>query len=88
MVKEEKHKPTGPHYAAILFGTRSEYDPPYDEKDRGSSYTVPEITYFAFKEEQDLKQWIAEATQERYKFFFYRVEKLGEIKVDINLTLK
>lgn len=90
MVKEPKDIPKGGHYAAVLFGQRSEYTPPYDRHDTGSSHSVPEVTYFCFYALEELEQWVAEAAQDKKQFFFYHVPKLGEatIKVSVHTELK
>ncbi len=86
MVKEAKQKPGGPHYAAVLFGTRSEYSPPYDKGDSGYSSQVPEITYFAFLDKNDLTTWVGEASKANKEFFFFHVNKLGEMNIKVSVS--
>jgi len=90
MVREPKDMPKGSHYAAVLFGTRTEWTPAYDRHDSDSSCSVPEITYFAFYSLEELETWVAEAAQDKKQFFFYHVPKLGEatIKVSVHTELK
>lgn len=88
-VKEQKDTPKGAHYAVIVFDTRTEYTPPYDYHDRGeySTSRVPEISYFCFYEREDLQAYIAYITDEKKKFFFFYVPKMGEHKINISVDV-
>ena len=87
MVKNPRQKPNGPHFAAILFQTRSEWSPGYDRDDSGSSSTVDEIVYFAFPDKETLKEWVIRAANDKKQYFFFEVKKMGEaqLKVDVDL---
>ena len=87
MVQKPEQKPKGPHFAAVLFGTRNEYSPPYDSKDSGSSYSVPEIIYFAFPDQETLSEWVLRASKDNKKFFFFEVKQLGEAKLKVSVDL-
>lgn len=86
MVDSFEKRPTGPHYAAILFETKQEWTPPYDKDDVGSSHSVNCLTYFCFTEEENLKTWVEEATVDNKQFIFYQVSQLG--KAQINVSVK
>ena len=60
MVRTPKERPLGPHFAAVLFGTRTEWTPAYDLNDSESSCSVPEITYFAFPDKATLTAGLKE----------------------------
>lgn len=89
MVTKSENKPTGPHFAAVLFGTRSEWTPSYDQFDSrgGSTHTVNEITYFAFPTKEILDAWLLRASKENKKFFFFEVKKLGEIELKVSTSV-
>lgn len=89
MVGKPSEKPTGPHFAAVLFGTRREYTPAYGRDDSGSSHDVPDITYFAFPDQETLKEWVLRAVKDKKQFFFFEVKKLGnaELKIDVDLGM-
>jgi hypothetical protein len=87
MVREAKEKPKVPHYAAVLFDSRTEYTPAYDERDRASSHSVSEIHYFAFTEKKDLEAWLLRAKKENKQFFFFEVKKLGEVAVKVSVDV-
>lgn len=87
MVREEKDKPKGPHFAAVMFDTRSEWTPGYDAGEAVSSSTCSVIHYFAFTIKNDLETWIAEATQAKKQFFFFRVAKVGEAEIRIHVDI-
>ncbi len=88
MVRQPEDKPVDPHYAAVLFDTRTEYSPAYDSSDYSSASTVHETHYFRFYAREELEMWVAEATRSNKKFFFFHVAKLGEatVKVDIDVS--
>jgi len=87
MVRQPKDKPKGPHFAAVLFDSRTEYTPPYDRDDTGSSCEVPVINYFAFPDQATLKEWVLRAAKDKKQFFFFEVKKVGqaELKIDVDL---
>lgn len=82
MVSKENETPKGPHFAAVLFGTRSEAD----SYSGNSYYSVPEITYFAFPTKEVLEAWLISAIKDKKKFFFFEVKKLGEAEVAVKVT--
>lgn len=88
MVREAKDKPKGPHFAAVLFETRSEWTPGYSASDGGSSSTVPSIVYFAFPDKETLGEWLLRASKESKRFFFFEVTKLGQAQLKVDLDLK
>ena len=85
MVTRPDQRPVGAHFAAVMFETRQEYD----RDDTGSSYTVPAIVYFAFPDQETLSEWTLRAMKDKKKFFFFKVEKLGnaELKVDVDVEI-
>lgn len=86
MVQKPEEQPKGEHYAAVLFDTRSEYSPPWDKHDTGSSYSVPQTIYFAFLKKEDLEMWVGEASKSNKKFFFFHVTKLGEANLQVKVN--
>lgn len=88
MVRNPAEKPKGPHFAAVLFGTRSEWVPAYDERDSPRSTSVPETTYFAFPDKETLYEWILRASKEKKQFFFFEVKKLGEAQLILNMDVE
>jgi len=87
MVQKPEQKPKGPHFAAVLFGKRREHQPAYDEHDTASSYEVDDITYFAFPDQETLKEWVLRASKDSKQFFFFEVKKLGEAQLKVNVDL-
>lgn len=87
MVQDVKNKPVGPHFAAVLFGTRTEHIPAYDRDDSPTSSTVSEITYFAFPDKETLSEWVLRASKENKNFFFFEVKKLGQAQLNVNVDL-
>lgn len=85
MVREPKDRPAGSHYAAVLFETRTEYIPPYDQRDCGTSITSPEIHYFAFPDKKTLESWLLRATKANKNFFFFEVKKIGDVKLSVSI---
>lgn len=83
MVREPKDKPTVPHFASVLFD--SHYENSGYEGD--SSYSVPNVVYFAFPDQATLKEWVLRAAKAKKQFFFFEVKKLGnaELKIDVDL---
>lgn len=87
MVRESKEQPKGPHFGAVMFGTRNEYTPAYDFHDSGSSHSVPEITYFAFPDKETLREWALRALKDKKKFFFFEVKKIGDAQLNVSVDL-
>lgn len=87
MVRTPKERPTGPHFAAVLFGTRIEWMPAYDEHDSDSTYSVPEITYFAFPDKETLSEWVLRAAKDKKEFFFFEVKKVGEVELKVSVDV-
>lgn len=88
MVRTPKERPTGPHFAAVLFGTRTEWTPAYDRNDTASSCSVSEITYFAFPDKATLSEWVLRASKEKKEFFFFEVKKVGEAELKVNVDVE
>jgi len=87
MVQKPEQKPTDPHFAAVLFGKRTEHQPAYDSNDTPSSYQVDEVTYFAFPDKETLGEWVLRAAKDKKQFFFFEVKKLGEAQLKVNVDL-
>lgn len=85
MVTKPEQAPKGPHFAGILFGTRTEYTPAYDRFDSSTTISCPEITYFCFYALEDLERWVLAVTRSGKSFFFFQVPKLGESKLRIEV---
>jgi hypothetical protein len=88
MVEKPEQKPVGPHFGAILFGTRTEHIPAYDAYDTPSSSQVPMVTYFAFPDQETLKAWALRAAKDKKQFFFFEVKKVGQAELKINVDLE
>ena len=86
-VLQPEQAPAGPHSAAVLFDTRTDWQPGYDKGDPDTTMTVAEVVYFAFADKGDLARWIGEATAARRKFFFFHVAKMGEARVSVDVEL-
>jgi hypothetical protein len=81
MVEKPEKAPKGPHFGAVLFGTRSEAD----SYSGNSYYDVPTTTYFAFPTREVLEAWIIRALKSKKKFFFFEVKKLGEAEISVKV---
>ena len=88
MVREPKQRPTGPHFAAVLFETRTEYTPSYDQDDPGSSCSVPDIHYFAFPDRETLQKWVLRAAKDKKQFFCFEVKRLASVELKVNVELE
>ena len=86
MVQKPDQKPTGPHFAGILFDSHRESSG-YREDEGGGSYDVPHVVYFAFPDQETLREWVLRAAKDKKQFFFFEVKKVGEaqLKVDVEL---
>lgn len=85
MVREPKEKPSGSHFAGVLF------DKHYESSGRDdSTYSVPNVIYFAFPDQETLKQWAFRAAKDKKEFFCFEVKKLANVQLvlDIDLELK
>jgi hypothetical protein len=89
MVREPKEKPKGPHFAGILFDKHYESSGRDDDGSYGR-YAVPSIIYFAFPDQETLKQWALRAAKDKKEFFCFEVKKLANVQLvlDIDLELK
>jgi len=86
MVSKPSEKPTGPHFAAVLFEKETRYE--HDHySGNGSSVSYDKITYFAFPDKETLGEWIIRATKDKKDFFFFEVKKLGEATVKVEVDL-
>jgi hypothetical protein len=83
MVVKPEQKPTGPHFAGVLFDSHHEHS----GYEGDSSYAVPNVVYFAFPDQATLKEWVLRAAKDKKQFFFFEVKKLGnaELKIDVDL---
>ena len=75
-----------PHYVVVVFTQSSEFVPGYDERDSGSYQTSDAIQMFAFNSEEEVKAIVEDLISSNMKYVFYKVEKLGEAKINISLT--
>lgn len=82
-VKKPDQAPKGPHWAAVLFGKRTEVD----SYSGTSSHQVDETTYYAFTKEEQFATWVAEASISGRKFFCFKVNKLGEIDLKVKVDV-
>ena len=82
-LEKREDLPKGSHYVGIVFGTRSEYSPPYDAKDTGSSYSVPEIKHYILKDKAELQAWVQEVAMSDSSYTFYFVKSLGKTETKI-----
>jgi hypothetical protein len=83
MVREPKEKPTGPHFAGVLFDSHYEWS----GYEGDTQHPVPNVVYFAFPDQATLKEWVLRAAKDKKQFFFFEVKKLGnaELKIDVDL---
>lgn len=87
MVRVPKDRPKSPHFAAVLFGTRTDWTPGYDSGESGTSSTVPEIHYFAFPDKSTLNEWVLRAAKDKKEFFFFEVRRVGEVELRVNIDM-
>jgi hypothetical protein len=87
MVTNEKTAPKSRHFAVIMFDTKTEFNPPYDQHDSGSNSTYDIIHYFAFEKKEDLCAWILRAEKTKKKYFFYEVQTLGKVELKVNIGI-
>ena len=78
-VLEDKKKPTGPHYGAVIFDTYYT-DGGYSAAEGGGSYPRPYARYYAFYSQEVLERWVTEASQAK-KHFFCFAAKMAEAQV-------
>jgi hypothetical protein len=88
MVREPKDKPTKPHFAGVLFDKHYESSG-YDTRDSNyGSYAVPNVIYFAFPDQETLKQWALRASKDKKEFFCFEVKKLATVELVVNVDLE
>ncbi len=83
MVRSVKEKPTGPHFAGVLFDSHREWSG--YESDPG--YEVPNVVYFAFPDKETLGEWVLRAAKDKKQFFFFEVKQLGDAKLQVKIDL-
>lgn len=83
MVDKPEKAPKGAHFGVVLFGTRREVDP----YTGNSYYDVPEVTYFAFPDRETLGEWALRATKDNKQFFCFKVDKLGDLAIKVNIDV-
>lgn len=83
MVREAKDKPKGPHFAGVLFDSHYEHSGYEGE----SGYQVPNIIYFAFPDQETLKQWVLRASKDKKQFFCFEVKKLANVQLVVDVDL-
>ena len=88
IVKSPKEQPTEPHFAVVLFDTRTEWVPAYDSRDTETSTTVDCITYFALPTKDLLEAMVLRLAKANRKCFFFEVKKLGSAKLNVDVDLK
>lgn len=89
-VSKRDQIPSGPHYQALVFGTRSEWTPPYDARDgSGSSYSVENVDVYVFTKRDEFELFVSEAAKSSVSFVFYAVNGLGKatVKVEVDAAL-
>lgn len=86
MVREPKEKPKGPHFAAILFDTMNYTSPGYDRDDPSEHNSFEYVNYFAFPDQETLREWVLRAAKDKKQFFF-EVKKLGEAELKVTVDL-
>lgn len=87
MVTKPEEKPNGSHYAAVLFEVMNYSSPGYDQGDPNEQNSFPHVTYFAFPDQETLKEWLLRATKDKKQFFFFEVKKLGNAEFKISVDL-
>ncbi len=83
MVREPKDKPKGPHFAGVLFDSHREHSGYAEE----SSYQVPNVVYFAFPDQDTLKEWALRAAKDKKQFFCFEVKRLGNVALVLDVDL-
>lgn len=88
-VSRIEEMPTGSHFAAIIFDTKTTWTPPYDRHDSPDGTTDQECVteHYVFTDEDDLKLFLKMAHDEKKKVVFYHVPKLGSMQVEVNVKL-
>ena len=78
--------PSGPHYVVVCFETKQEYEPDYHSR-TGATYavTVTKTEVYAFSSKDELEQMISFAMKSDIRFVFYKVESLGQAKINIDI---
>lgn len=87
MVEKPENKPTGPHFAAVLFDEMSYYSPGYDQNDPTVQNSFKHVVYFAFPDHETLSAWVLRATKANKKFFFFEVKKLGQAELKVSVDV-
>lgn len=88
MVRELKEKPKGPHFAAILFDQLDYTSPGYDRDDSSYSTSFKHVSYFAFPDQETLREWVLRAAKAKMQFFFFEVKNIGNAELRIDIDLK
>ncbi len=83
MVVEAKDKPTGPHFAAVMFDKHYEHSGYEGE----SSYPVPNVVYFAFPDQATLGEWALRAAKDKRQFFCFEVKKVGDVQMKVTVDV-
>ncbi len=87
MVTKPDQKPSGPHFAAILFDVLQYTTAGYDRDDPDEHHNHEQVIYFAFPDKETLHEWVLRAAKDKKQFFFFEVKKMGEHKLLVNVDL-
>jgi hypothetical protein len=89
LVRERVDIPNELHFQAIVFGTRTEYIPPYDYHDKGQYSTehVPDAKLYVINV-TDINSFLSEIIKTESVFVFYKVGKLEKVKVNVSVDIE
>ena len=87
-LQKRENVPNGPHFVALVLGTRTECSPAYDKNDTDSYYSVPEVKHYVFTKREDLTLFVDEISRTDTKFVFYSVKELGKARVEVKVSIE
>lgn len=80
-----KEVPPTAHFAALV-DTSMRYDDGYGDSHNASYSTLNYVEYIAFSSEQELKEWIIKAQQDKKVFKIISVSPVS-FEMNVNITL-
>lgn len=80
-------KPKTAHFAGVLVGERWQTCEAYDGYGE-TNVKISDIWYYAFAEKSDLEKWISQCIVSQKKFFFFRVDEVGEVSINVDVKVK
>lgn len=75
-----------PHYVVMVFRTKTEQHHDYHSRDNSTySVTVLKTEAYVLQNKEDLEEMVGELVKTDEQFVFYKVESLGQAKINIDI---